>query len=107
MISGLGCEKHIDKINEWLEEWDESINDVSSMAGGSKHLEIAVLLGAFNYFPCKKFIDLLRTIPWAWRTDVFIKEEDNKGFLQTTLSDGWHHTKPPEMWHLYYSKNEH
>lgn len=104
MICGLDCEEHIGEINEWLSKWNEDIKDVSGMAGGGKHLEVSVLLGAFNHFPCGKFIDFLKTIQWEWRTEVFIKEEDDDGFCQTILSDGWRHTEPPERWHLYYPK---
>ena len=106
IICSLGADQNKKQINRWLYRRRlGGIRDVSDFAGGHKHLETTVLLGAFNYLGDERFIKFLKKIDWEWKTDLFLQCEDDYSFSNTVISEGWRHTEAPEKWVLRYKRS--
>lgn len=72
-----------ERINEFFEP-GSGFRNIGDAAGGTKHLEADVLVGAFNYFDLGAFIDHLNTIRFENPENVclFVKEQEDDRFIE-------------------------
>lgn len=65
------------KMNVVSADFDKDMEKGYSWYGGTKFLETALYIGAFNHFPLEQFIEHLKKIKWDEPENVqlFVKEQ--------------------------------
>ncbi|MCU1301762.1 MAG: hypothetical protein JWQ87_2046 [Candidatus Sulfotelmatobacter sp.] len=67
-------------ITKWLEDCGYSeLNPVDECGGGSKHPQMYIFVGGYNYFPNDKFLDFFKALTWAWPENAVLLLKPEEG----------------------------
>jgi hypothetical protein len=78
----------IAEIQRWLQRHRYGeLTDVAPYAGGTKALETAVFLGAFNYLRLGDFLAAVQAAPWSYydSVQVFVQEQNDTLYREYAL----------------------
>lgn len=96
LICGIYAKHNLEKINTWLNDINPHIGfrvgywfkDIDMCAGGDKFMDTDILGCALNYFDrhVELFVNFLKTLDWAYKTDLFIQKDQEEIFTRIKLN---------------------
>ena len=81
----------VDEINKLLvNDHHGKLVNVARFAGGEKHMETDVYMGAFNIFDTKQFITYVNMMNWTEpeHVQVFVQEQEEYSFTEMKVYKG-------------------